>query len=108
MCGGRSSMVHYRPQIETNNLYAPIPNRNVRGRRQINAISPPSPCLKYDMSLPLIQWIVPDELKAARVVPLFKKSDKTKVEDYRPVSILAVFPKLFERVVYGQVESYLT
>jgi len=42
-----------------------------------------------------------------RVVPLFKKSDKTKVENYRPVSILAVFSKIFELVVYDQVESYL-
>ena len=27
--------------------------------------------------------------------------------NYRPVSILAVFSKIFERVVYDQVESYL-
>jgi len=63
--------------------------------------------LAHVINLSLIQGIVPDELKAARVVPLFKKSDKTKVENYRPVSILAVFSKIFERVVYDQVESYL-
>jgi len=26
MCGGRSSILHYGPRIETNNLYAPTPN----------------------------------------------------------------------------------
>jgi len=63
--------------------------------------------LAHVINLSLIQGIVPDELKAARVVPIFKKSDKTKVENYRPVSILAVFSKIFERVVYDQVEFSL-
>jgi len=26
MCGGRSSILHYGPQIETNKLYVPTPN----------------------------------------------------------------------------------
>ena len=31
MCGGRSSILHYGPLIETNNLFAPTPNgQNVR------------------------------------------------------------------------------
>ena len=63
--------------------------------------------LAHVMNLSLIQVIVSDKLKAAKVVPLFKKSDKTKVENYRPVFILAVLSKIFERVVYDQVESYL-
>ena len=50
---------------------------------------------------------MPDDLKSARLVPLFKKNDKTEVGNYRPVSILTIFSKVFERVVYDQVESYL-
>ena len=33
---------------------------------------------------------MPDDLKSARVVPLFKKNDKTEVGNYRPVSILTI------------------
>jgi len=41
----------------------------------------------------------------ARVVPLYKKSDNTDVGNYRPVSILTIFSKIFERVVYDQIEQ---
>ena len=57
--------------------------------------------------LSLIQGVVPDDLKSARVVPLFKKNDRTEVGKYRPVSILTIISKVFEKVVYDQVESYL-
>jgi len=39
------------------------------------------------VNLSIIQGAVPNELKSARVVPLFKKKNKTG--NYRPVSILA-------------------
>ena len=59
------------------------------------------------INLSLIQGFVPEDLKSARVVLLFKKNDKTEVGNYRPVSILTILSKNFERVVYDQVESYL-
>ena len=43
--------------------------------------------LTHIINLSLIQGVVPDDLKSARVVPLFKKHDKTEVGNYRPVSI---------------------
>jgi len=50
---------------------------------------------------------LPDDLKTARVVPLFKKNDKTEVGNYRPVSILSIVSKVLERVVYDLMEEYL-
>ena len=58
--------------------------------------------LTHVIKLSLIQGVVPDDLKSARVVPLFKKSDKTEVGNYRPVSILTIISKVLERVVYDQ------
>ena len=55
--------------------------------------------------------IVTDDLKSSRVVPLKKKkkkkNDKTEVSNYRPVSISSIISKVFERVVYDQIETYL-
>ena len=47
-------------------------------------------------------------LKSARVIPLFKKNGKTEVGNYRPVSILNVISKILEKVVYDQLNDYLT
>ena len=63
--------------------------------------------LTHAINLSIIQGVVPDDLKSARVVPLFKKNGKTEVGNYQPVSILSIISKVFERVVYDQVEAYL-
>ena len=63
--------------------------------------------LTHIINLSIIQGVVPDDLKSARVVPLFKKNDKTEVGNYRPVSILSIISKVVEKVVYDQIETYL-
>ena len=42
------------------------------------------------MNLSLIQSVVPDYLSSARVVHLFKKSDKKEVGNHRPVSFVTI------------------
>jgi hypothetical protein len=78
-----------------------MPSRFVKDGASI--ISQP---LTHVINLSLIQGVVPDDLKSARVVPIFKKSDTTSVGNYRPVSILSILSKIYEKVVYDQVESY--
>ena len=63
--------------------------------------------LSHIVNLSIIQGSVPDSLKLARVTPLFKKNDKTQVGNYRPVSVLSIISKVFERVIYDQLEGYL-
>jgi len=48
------------------------------------------------------------DLKSARVVPLFKKNDKTEVGNYRPVSILCDLSKILEQVIFDKAQEYLT
>ena len=49
----------------------------------------------------------PSELKLADVVPAFKKEDSTLVENYRPISLLPVISKIFERIMLNQITTYM-
>jgi len=46
-------------------------------------------------------------LKYAVVQPLFKKGDKTKLSNYRPIPILSSFSKVLEKVMYKQLHGHL-
>jgi len=46
-------------------------------------------------------------LKYAIVKPLFKKGDKSKISNYRPMSILSSFSKVLEKVMYNQLQEHL-
>jgi hypothetical protein len=52
--------------------------------------------------------IFPDDWKASKIKPLFKKGDQTEPNNYRPVSILCVLSKIMERHVHRHFYSYLT
>ena len=45
----------------------------------------------------------PTRLKFSQVFPLFKKGNKTEMSDYRPVSLLTFFSKIFEKVIYNRL-----
>ena len=51
--------------------------------------------------------IFPDRLKVAKVVPLFKKGDKSLFSNYRPISLLPSISKIFEKVIFYQLYAYL-
>ena len=47
-------------------------------------------------------------MKNADITPVFfKKKDRENVENYRPVSILPVLSKVYERCMYDQMYAYL-
>ena len=54
----------------------------------------------------LIIGIFPDKLKIVKVVPLHKKDDKMKLDNYRPISLLSSISKVFEKVVFNQLSEY--
>ena len=42
--------------------------------------------------------IFPDQLKIAKVVPLYKKGDKRNIQNYRPIALLSVFFKIAREI----------
>ena len=58
-------------------------------------------------NLSLQQGIFPQELKKARVNPLFKGGDQTLFTNNRPISVLPAVSKLYERLMYNRIESYI-
>ena len=57
----------------------------------------------------------PSEWKKANVVPTHKKNDKQLVKNYRPISLLPICGKIFERLIYNKLfhffqgnKTYLT
>ena len=63
--------------------------------------------LKLIVNKSLTEGTFPTLLKTAQVCPIYKKSDKTKCVNYRPISLLSNLSKIFERVMYNRLESYL-
>ena len=51
--------------------------------------------------------VVPDEWKVAHIFPLFKKGDKTKAENYRPISLTSITCKLLEHIVHSNIMGFL-
>ena len=50
----------------------------------------------------------PSPLKIAKVIPLFKKGNKHSIENYRPISLLTSFSKIFERAIFKQLSLILS
>ena len=51
--------------------------------------------------------VFPRKLREAEVIPLYKKLDPLSKENYRPVSLLPHLSKVFERIIYKQINSYM-
>ncbi|XP_065667720.1 uncharacterized protein LOC136088011 [Hydra vulgaris] len=59
-------------------------------------------------NLSLKHGVFPENLKCAKVTPIYKTGDPSDVSNYRPISILTCFSKILERVMYNRLFSFLT
>ena len=49
----------------------------------------------------------PDDLKLADIIPILKKEDSPNKKNDQPVSILPHLSKVFERILYKQIDSFM-
>ena len=58
-------------------------------------------------NLSLYTGVFPDALKLVKVVPLYKAGDAHKFSNYRPISVLPVFSKVFEQLMYNRLLAHI-
>lgn len=73
-------------------------------KRVGNIISKP---LSIIINVSLQQGYFPENLKIAKVVPIHKSGDPSSFTNYRPISVLPVFSKVYERVVFNRLLNFL-
>ena len=98
-------------QNEINQIIISL-NDNASGYDDISAmllkISSPfiSQPLAYICNSSLQEGIFPDELKIANFIPLYKSDNVMMFHHYRPVSILCVLSKVFEKIMYERLLKF--
>ena len=45
--------------------------------------------------------------KKSNIIPVHKKNDKQLVENYGPISLLPIFDKIFEKVIFNRIYDFL-
>ena len=62
--------------------------------------------LAYICNLMLSSGVFPTRLKFAEIKPLYKKGDKMDITNYRPISLLPSFSKIFEKVIFRRLTQH--
>ena len=90
-----------------------LDNKSSSGDDNINNIliklSAPAtiPCLASLINNSFIQGIFPDRFIRAKVIPMHKSGPRVVENNYRPISLLIVWSKIFERAMYTRIYNYL-
>ena len=72
-----------------------------------NVVDIVAPVLTVIVNKSLNRGYFPDSQKLARVVAIHKSGPEIEINNYRPVSILPILSKIFERVVHNQLYGFL-
>ena len=57
-------------------------------------------------NLSITTGVFPRQMKIANIVPIYKSGDNTLFNNYRPVSVLPLFSKILERIVYNRLIEF--
>ena len=61
--------------------------------------------LLFNRCIELEQY--PESLKITKVIPFFKNGNKDDPSKFRPISLLAIIGKVFERIIFDRIQNYL-
>jgi len=78
------------------------------GRKLLKEVAP---CiitpLLHIFNLSFSTGIVPDSLKIAKVIPVFKTGDQSLLQNYRPISLLSLFHKILEKLMANRLTKFI-
>ena len=66
-----------------------------------------TPYLMHLFNVCLKNGLFPEVLKVSKVIPIYKPGDKTKVNNYRPISLLPSSSKVMEKLVVVKLSSFV-
>ena len=66
-----------------------------------------APVISSLVSTSLQQGIFPHKLKIAKVIPLHKSGSRAEVSNYRPISLLSCFSKIYEKIMQARLLNHL-
>jgi hypothetical protein len=104
---------NYTTTHEVNSIIHSLKTKDSHGYDEVSSrilkISAPyilSP-LTHTINKILSTGIFPERLKFSEVRPLFKKGLTTEFSNYRPISLLIIFSKIIEKIIYKRLYNYL-
>ena len=66
-----------------------------------------SSTLAQIINLSISTGVYPKKLKMAKIIPIFKADDNTDANNYRPISLLSNFNRIFEKLICNRMESFI-
>ena len=100
-------------RYEIIDIVSTLKNKKSAGHDEINnfilkgVISSIADPLEYIFNESLLTGQVPEQMKIAKVIPLFKKGDHLDTSNYRPISLLSTLSKILERIIYKRTMNFL-
>ena len=64
--------------------------------------------ISKDFNNSIDQAIFPSKLKLSDIAPVHKKGNRTDKSNYRPVSLLSTMSKIYERLLFNQINEYIS
>ena len=55
----------------------------------------------------LLKGIFPTRLKFSQIIPILKKGKKSEISNYRPISLLTSFSKIFEKIIFNRLHNHV-
>jgi len=88
-------------KIKESHGYDEIPTKVIK--QSVSYISLP---LAHICKLMLRSGTFPTRLKFAEIKPIYKKGERMDISNYRPISLLPSFSKIFEKIIFQRLMYY--
>ena len=59
------------------------------------------------LNFSVIQGVYPAKLKLSNIIPVYESDDEHDPNNYRPISLLSNFNRIFEKLMYSHVISFI-